>query len=172
MKILIGTTELEVKECAPLRKPNGEVTLRITADKSRIGFDDFVTLLKENTADIQKLDDSGAVIDIYSGFHYSVKMSYDSAKETYTAEVVCQSEAEFQNGILKKQIAEQNILIEALQNTIEAQNTELLNTQLATCALYETIQSMSAATESEASEETENTETLESAETTGSAAEV
>lgn len=130
MKILIGQTELEVLNCYAFRHGNGKLVLNLELLQEVMDATSLYNLIKNNTEDIVCTYDDGTQ-KIFSGFRYSTNLTMTSKTDDtgvimqiYKAEVECVSEQEFQNGILKQQIAELNQSI--------AQQTEVINTQAET----------------------------------------
>ena len=166
MKILIGSTELEVTSCSPLRHNNGKIELVVEIPAAGNNEADLRALFKNNTEDILKYADDGtAVVETLSGFRYSVNTAYNENKDAFLIYAEGVSEAEFQNGRLRQQIADQNKTIAGLNQYIAelqtlalSQNAELLNTQMAVAGLYEATLSKGETSDSEASEEAEITE--------------
>lgn len=119
MKITVGTTDLEVTSCYAYRYPNGKLILKIELPQTTITHDELRTLLKENTKDIVLTKDDNST-ESFTGFHYQVKVSDDvtpDGVEIHSCEVECQSENDFQIGIMQRTIADQ-------QNTISTLTTE------------------------------------------------
>ena len=144
MKILVGNKELEVLNCYAYRHTNGKLELNIKVLQSLITHDDFKKLLKENTDDVVCVNDDGRT-QTFSGFHYSLKLTDTSEnngdgtfRDIYEATMECVSEAEFQNGILKQQIAELNKSVQNQNEVINAQN-EVINNQASNIALMEEV---------------------------------
>lgn len=111
MKIIINNTELAVNSCYPYRYNNGKLVLKIEVQQGTITHDELKTLLKENTGDIVATNDDGTQ-QTYSGFTYAVEIT--DKNEIYAVELLCQSEAEYQVGILKKENTEIKEILNAL----------------------------------------------------------
>ena len=117
MKILVGTTELTVTNCYAYRYPNGKLVLKIETPQENISHDDLKTLLKNNTEDIILTRDDGKT-ETFTGFHYQVKIADEvnaEGVEIHSCEVECQSENDFQIGILQRTVEEQKASQAALQ---------------------------------------------------------
>ena len=123
MKLLIASTELTVTNCYAYRYPNGKLVLKIETPQENISHDDLKTLLKNNTEDITLTRDDGKT-ETFTGFHYQVKIADEvnaEGVEIHSCEVECQSENDFQIGILQRTVEEQKVSQAALQQ----QNDEL-----------------------------------------------
>ena len=127
MKILVGGTELNVTSCEPFRHDNGKIEIKAVIPADGNNEADLRALFKNNTEDILKYADDGVtVIETLSGFRFTVDTAY---KEKTNSFVICAegvSEAEFQNGILRQRIAEQNTVIASHNETIKAQKEEII----------------------------------------------
>ena len=123
MKLLISSTELTVTNCYAYRYPNGKLVLKIETPQENISHDDLKTLLKNNTEDITLTRDDGKT-ETFTGFHYQVKIADEvnaEGVEIHSCEVECQSENDFQIGILQRTVEEQK----ASQASLQQQNDEL-----------------------------------------------
>ena len=120
MKILIGTTELEVINCYAYRYQNGKLVLKIELDQTVIAHDELKTLLKENTGDFVKITEKSVVTEVegsdpittvtemketYSGFSYT--LSITDKEEKYFVELECISETERKLGDVQNELATQ-----------------------------------------------------------------
>ena len=123
MILLIASTELTVTNCYAYRYPNGKLVLKIETPQENIGHDDLKTLLKNNTEDITLTRDDGKT-ETFTGFHYQVKIADEvnaEGVEIHSCEVECQSENDFQIGILQRTVEEQK----SSQAALQQQNDEL-----------------------------------------------
>ena len=136
MKIIINETELIVTNCYPFRYPSGKLVLKIEVLQSAIGHDDLKELLKNNTSDIILVKDDESQSS-FSGFTYAVEIT--DKDEKYYCELLCQSESDYQIGLLKQKNADLTALVNAQTETINALNETILTTQLALTELYESI---------------------------------
>lgn len=127
MKILVGATELEVNSCSPFRQNNGKIELKVNLPATGINEADLRALFKNNTEDILRYADDGiTVVETLSGFRFTVNSAYDEKTDSITIFAEGVSEAEFQNGRLRQQIAELKATNAAQNETIEAQTEEII----------------------------------------------
>lgn len=125
MKIVVGETTLEATSCKPYRYTAGKLVLQISVPDGVIGVDDFATLLKSNTSDIQVLDDDNNIVGAYVGFRQSADVTRKNDNSVY-AEVENTSEAAFQNSIYQQKIVAQDETIAQQEAEIEMLNDTLL----------------------------------------------
>lgn len=153
MNLLIGKENLEVTNCWVERYESGKLVMKVIVPESNITYEELENLFKENTEDMA-LEKEEGVVEVLSGFHYSVRISKEtdvSEDESevgshYFCEVECVGENEYQIGRLYAQLSEQynvNVALanelEETKNELEATKNEITELQLAFCDLYETM---------------------------------
>ena len=127
MKILVGSTELKVTSCSPFRHDNGKIELKVTVPATDNNEADLRALFKNNTEDILKYADDGiTVVETLSGFRFTVNTAYSEKTDSFTIYAEGISEAEFQNGRLRQQIAELKATNTMQNETIKAQTEKIV----------------------------------------------
>ena len=129
MKVLIGTQELLVRNHYAQRFPNGRLVLKMEIPEDEISYSDLKALIKGNTDDIVATNDDGTE-HTYSGFGYTVQITDKDDGYLY-CELECVSEAEYQIGLLKAKVREQDTIITnqaiAFQNKVQRLQEEINN---------------------------------------------
>lgn len=143
MKILIGTKELAVTNCYTYRYGNGKVTLRIEMLQEEISHDELKALLK-NAEEIVCVKDDNTQ-QSFSGFRNTIVSITDKTElvneietEIFFVELEFQSEAAFQNVLLKQEIAKLNNAITE-QNAVINSQIKTINSQAESIALMEEV---------------------------------
>lgn len=167
MKILIGSTELNVKKCFPRELPNGKRLLQITILQSEVEYAALKEILAANTGEIVLTKDDGTT-QTFSGYTFTPEIT-DKTEEDGTAVyyvvIQCVAEAERQAleakaeaVALRKLATDQAETINNLTAALENLKQQLLVVQLAAADLYEknlAAESTEETTEEEAEELTE-----------------
>lgn len=117
MKILIGGTELTVKQCAANEAANGKRTLSILIPRTEIEPADLEAILdaQDGTIVLTKDDET---TEIYAGYKttYEIKMKTISGEKVYDVLIICVAEAE-------RRALEAQLMAVQLRSEIEAVRT-------------------------------------------------
>lgn len=146
MKILIGNTELTVKDCFPYEYQNAKRELRITIPQSEIDYSTLKTVLnEENTGEIVLTKDDGTT-QTFVGYNvtYTITDKTEDGVAVFYVVIQCVAEAErraleakAQAVALEKVVEDQAAVIKDMAAMIENLNNQLLMVQLAAAELYE-----------------------------------
>ena len=124
MELIISGTTLEVENYYVERYRDGKLVLTVKIKQDTIEYGTMKDLFVNNTGDITGINSEGKK-ETLTGFVFKAPRIVDDSEEgTYTVEVTCLGEAEFQIGVMQTQITEQNRLIEEQKALIEKQNNE------------------------------------------------
>lgn len=146
MKVLIGGTELTVKNCSPYEYQSGKRELRIWIPQSEIEYSDLKAVLDEENTGVIVLTKDDGTTQTFSGYNttYEITDKTENGVAVFYVVIKCVAEAErraleakAQAAELEKTVADQAALIADMAATIKNLNTQLLVVQLAAAELYE-----------------------------------
>lgn len=122
MKMTIGTTTIEITSCERLRDNQKGFYLGIKVPKENISSDDLEALLDGCTETIIVTEADGSETE-YKGFNECASIMTKNGVR-HVAQY-CMSEAMAQLSLAQKKIREQTATMTTMQDTIDAQTTEI-----------------------------------------------
>ena len=123
MNLTIGTTTIKITSCTRKRDTQRGFYLDLTIPKDNIGMDDLYALLNGNTEPIVVIEADGTE-NTYIGFKETGSFALEGG--FYKVAQVCTSEYEAQLSLAQSKMAEQDAIIAAQNETIEAQTEEII----------------------------------------------
>lgn len=158
MKILIGGTEIKVKNGYAYEYANGKRELRITVSQSEIEYAALKELLAANTGEIVLTKDDGTT-QTFSGYKFTPEITdkTENGEAVFYVVIQCVAEAErraleaiAKAEALEKELEEKALTIDAQTMAINGLNEQLLMVQMAAADLYEkSLETTEEVTESE-----------------------